>query len=390
MSQKSFWHDLPYRPRSKLTRNIRADVAIVGGGIMGVSAAYHLAKAGFSCALVEKEVIASGPAGKNVGMVVEGTSFDLLQMIQMIGSKYPTEIWKYTRQAQKHAAELIKKENIVCDVEKTGSLFVALDKEQASWLKREAATRRKYGFTAKLLGKRELSKAISSPFEAALYNKNDFLLHPVKFVRGLARCAEKQGARIYEHTPALGWNEHEVRTPGGKIAADKVLVAIETETPFISSHRKCAQVIATKPLKNPEKLGWKYGHMLWESVPHYNVIRFSHNRLMITKDIIRNATEQQKKAHARQLQKTLLKYFPILTKNDVAISHRWDCLVMHTPRNIFSISHEKGVYYAYGCSGNGLTNGTFAGKLVADHFSGKKLPEIYVPSSKISLAGCSW
>jgi len=387
---KSFWQDMPYRPRSKLKNNIRADVAIVGGGITGISAAYHLAKAGFSCVLVEKDVIAGGPAGKNVGMVVEGTSFDLLQMIQMIGARYPREIWSYTRQAQKHVAELIRKENIVCDVEKTGSLFVALDKEQEAWLKRETATRRKYGFTAKIMDKRALRKAISSPFEAALYNKNDFLLHPVKFVRGLARCAEKYGARIYEHTAALKWNEHEVHARGGKIIADKVLVAIEAETPFISSHRRSAQVIATKPLKNPKKLGWKYGHMLWESVPHYNVIRFSHNRLMITKDIIRNATEKQKKVHALQMQKTLLQYFPMLAKSDVAISHRWDCLVMHTPRKIFSIAHEKGVYYAYGCLGNGLTNGTFAGKLVADNFSGKKLPEIYVPSSKISLSGCSW
>jgi len=390
MSEKLFWQDIPYRPRKRLQGNIHADVAIIGGGITGVSAAYHLAKKGFKTVLVEKDVIANGPAGRNMGLVLEGTTLDLIEIIPMIGSKHSKQVWKCTVEARELVSALIKKEQIACDKKKSGSLYATLDKKWIGWLKKEASARHKYGFKCKFLGKSQLRNEISSSFEAALYTPQDFLIHPVKFVRGLAVRAEKYGAKMYEHSPALKWDEHHVQTRQGIITADKVIVAVESDTPFSRLHRKNAQVIVTKPLRNPAKLGWKSGHMLWETGLHYPAVRFWDNRLMIAKETGNNSTEQQKKVHAQQMQKTLLRYFPALTKNDVVISHRWECIVVNSPRGIFTISHKNGVYYVYGCAGNGLTHGALAGKILAGHFSGKPLPEVYVPSSKIRLSGCSW
>ncbi len=390
MSTISFWQDVPYRPRKSLRGDLKVDVAIVGGGITGVSAAYHLAKKGFKTVLVEKDVIAGGPAGKNMGLVVEGTTLDLIEIVPMIGPKHAREVLGRTAEAQKLVSGLIRKERIACGMKKSGSLYVTGDKKLVGWLKKEVATRHKYGFKCKFLDKRKLGSAISSSFEAALFTPQDFLIHPVKFVRGLASRAEEYGAKLYERTPAVKWNGHQVNTPGGTIIADKVIVAIEAETSFVRPHRKNAQVIVTKPLRNSDKLGWKYGHMLWETGQHYPAVRFWDNRLMIAKEITNNATQRQKNAHVQEMVKTLVRYFPMLTKQDVAIESRWDCHVVHSPRNIFTLSHRRGVYYAYGCAGNGLTHGVLAGRLLAEHFSGKKLPEIYVPSSKIKLSGCSW
>ena len=389
MKNISFWKDAPYRPRRKLKGNIHADVAIVGGGIIGISAAYHCAKKGFKTVLVEKDIIANGPAGNNMGLVVEGTTLDLIEIVPMIGPKHAKQLWSYTSAAQRQVASLIKKERINCDMKKTGSLYVSPNKRWVSWLKKEVAMRHKYGFSCKFLDKNMLRHAISSPCECALFAPQDFLIHPVKFVRGLAARAERHGAKFYEHTRALKWNEHQVKTSGSTITADKVIVAIEADA-FSKPHRKKAQVIVTKPLRNPDKIGWKYGHMLWETGLNYPAVRFWDNRLMIAKEIAHDATEKQRKTHAQQMVKTLLKYFPMLTKSDVAISHSWECFVIHSPRRIFTISHKNGVYYAYGCAGNGLTHGVLAGRLLADHFTGKKLPEIYVPSSNIRLSGCSW
>jgi glycine/D-amino acid oxidase-like deaminating enzyme len=267
---------------------------------------------------------------------------------------------------------------------------VATDKKWVPWLKREAALRNKCGFPCRFLDKGRLKSVVSSSFEAALFDLKDFQVHPVKFVRGLASRAEKYGAQLYEHSPALKWNAHQVKTSKGVVTAEKVIVAIESKTPFLRPHRKNAQVIVTNPLRNAAKLGWKRGHMLWEVGLHYHAVRFWNNRLMVAKEIPNNSTERQKKVHAEKMVRLLLRDFPVLSKDDVSVSHRWDCFVVHSQRGIFTISHEHGVYYVYGCAGNGLTHGTLAGKIFADHFSGKPLPKIYVPSSNVRLSGCTW
>ncbi len=390
MKNLSFWQDVPYRPRKRLMRNISADVAIVGGGITGISAAYHCARKGFKTVLVEKDVIANGPAGKNMGIVLEGTVLDLIEIVPLIGKRLAKQLLARTAEARSLVATIIKKEHIACDVEESGSLFVAADKKWIGWLKKEVAARNKYGFPCKFLNKSQLRDVVSSSFESALYTPKDFLINPVKFVRGMASRAEKYGAKIYEHTPALKWDKYHVQTSNGIITAGKIIVAIESEAKVNGMHKGNAQVIMTKPLRNPGRLDWKRGRMVWEAGYPYHAIRFSHNCLFIGGEISTKASEKDKRKHAHAMVLTLLRYFPALTKKDVSIASRWECLVTHSPRRIFTISNEHGVYYAYGCAGNGLTHGTLAGKLFADHFSGKKLPEIYAPSKKIKLTGSSW
>jgi gamma-glutamylputrescine oxidase len=387
--QKSFWQDVSYRPRKKLARDLNVDVAIVGGGITGVSAAYHLAKAGFSCALVEKDVIASGASGKNMGLPIEGTAFDFLEMVRALGKKYAKQWWRLTREGRDNLISLVKRESISCDLRKTGSLYVGLDKKQAAWLKKEAAERNKNGIYCKFLDKSRLKRVISSPFEAAIYVPGNYMLNPVKLVRGLAKKAERLGVKIYEKTPAVRIEPHAVHTSKGIIACGRVFVALESYNNFVKAGKEGVLAVMTKPMPNV-KLGWKYGHMLWDNIPRYHAIRFSDNRLLITHYISANASRKQKDRHAAALIRTLLKYFPALKKNDVRISHQWDCKVAQSPRKIFSICSVNGIWHAFGCDGQGMSQGSLAGKIIAGHFRGKSIPEVYNPKSKISMTGNTW
>ncbi len=390
MRNLSFWQDVPYRPRRKLTRNLHADVAIVGGGITGVSAAYHLAKKGFKCVLIEKDFIASGASGKNMGLPIEGTAFDFLEMVRALGKKCAKQWWLLTREGRDNLISLIKSESIGCDLRKSGSLYVGLDKKQAAWLKKEAAERRKNGIYCKFLGKSKLKSVISSPFEAAIYVPGNYMLNPVKLVRGLARKAEQFGVKIYEKTPAIRIEPHSVHTPKGIIACDRVFVALESYNNFVKARKEGVLAIMTKPIPNASRLGWKHGHMLWDNILRYHAIRFSGNRLLITHYIRASSSQQQKDRHAAALIRTLLKYFPALKKNDVQISHQWDCKVVQSPRKIFSICNVNGIWHAFGGDGQGMSQGSLAGKIIAGHFCGKPIPKVYNPKSKISMTGNTW
>jgi glycine/D-amino acid oxidase-like deaminating enzyme len=213
--QKSFWLDVPYRPRKPLNQNLHTDVAIVGGGITGVSAAYHCAKAGFRTVLVEKNTLASGASGKNEGMVVEGTEVDFHQHASGKGLKHAQNAWELTQKARDYLARCIRTEKIACDVKRSGSLFVALDEHQDKILSEEAAARKRQGYRCTLLDGSGLAKLAHTRFHSALFTPQDFALDPVKLVRGWARRAELRGARIYERTPATAFNHHSVSTQNG-------------------------------------------------------------------------------------------------------------------------------------------------------------------------------
>lgn len=124
MKYSSFWLDLPYQARPALAQDLETDVVVIGGGITGVSAAYHAAKAGFRTVLLEKNMIASGSAGKNGGMVVEGLSEDLFESIASTSPKKAVATWNRTKASQALVKRLIINEGIDCDFTEVGSMYV--------------------------------------------------------------------------------------------------------------------------------------------------------------------------------------------------------------------------------------------------------------------------
>ncbi len=156
MKNVSYWLDMPYISRPSLLENIETDVVIIGGGITGVSAAYHCARAGLKTVLIEKEVIASGSAGKNGGMVVEGLSIDFVEAINRFGREEARELWMNTVEARKLVVSLVYEQNIDCDFGQNGSLYLGLVPAENEGLKKEAEERAKEGIECRLI-KKELN-----------------------------------------------------------------------------------------------------------------------------------------------------------------------------------------------------------------------------------------
>lgn len=353
MKQISFWLDQPYDPRPPLETSIETDVLVIGGGITGVSAAYHCSKSGLRTALIEKESIASGSAGKNGGMIVEGFSCDFLETSDRFGETVARSMWNKTVEAAALAKALIREHSIDCDLTQEGSLYASLSDDDDLWLEKEAAARKRNGILAEMIPK----SRTPGVFTDAIFNAVDAGIHPVNFVRGLAKEAEKLGTRIYESTPAVSWNSEGALTPRGSIRAKRVVLALESSTPNIEGATQTLDSlgIMTEPLsaETMSKIFPGGGEMLWTTGQSYICVRKYKDRLFLNGE------------DSGELVETFLSYFTDVRADEIRISHAWHGPITY-PNDLAPLIEEvDGVIRVYGQGGNGLTNGIISGRDVA-------------------------
>lgn len=372
MKSISYWLDNPYTPRPALSGPIETDVVIIGAGITGVSAAYHCAKRGLKTVIIEKNTVASGAAGKNGGMVVEGLSIPFCSAVERMGFELAKHSWGRTVESRSLVQSLIKKYAIECDFRQPGSLLVSSSLVEDEFLRKEAEMRTKAGFRVELIEKgRQLKESI---FGLELYTPDDCGMNPVKFVRGLAKVAEKYGAIIYEGTPAIQFDSSRVVTPGGIINAKKTVIAIEGDNRFLDSDKVTItheQAIVTEPLLDEilDVLDWKIGGMFWTTGEDYYNIRKIDGRLFTSGRISADFTEKDLDTHRNILLEIIKQRLPSLKRESLTISHCWTAVTVKSSQEQTVIKNENGIYKIFGNGDFGFTNGIMAGKCIAEFFT---------------------
>ena len=177
------------------------DVAIIGGGIVGCSAAYYLARAGVSVAVFEKGRIAGEQSGRNWGWVrQQGRSpVELPLMIQSL------RLW------QSLPAELGEDVGL----RQGGSLYLAEDSAQLETLSEWLPVAREHGLDTRLLVDRELDRVLTTgaQWTGALYTASDSRAEPGRATPAIARGARRAGAAVLTRTAVRG-----IETAGGRIA----------------------------------------------------------------------------------------------------------------------------------------------------------------------------
>lgn len=202
------------------------DVAVVGGGVIGCSVAYHAARRGASVALFEAGRIASGASGAAAGMLAAqaeahepGPLLDLLLESRGMHRALGEELYEKTDLDPEHAW--------------TGTMRVAADEDARERLRSSYLWQRARGLCARWLGgeeARELEPALSPRVLAALYLPEDGQVNSPRLVRALALAAEREGARVEELACVdgllvKGSRIVGVRTAEGETAAGSVVLA---------------------------------------------------------------------------------------------------------------------------------------------------------------------
>lgn len=210
--------------------DVTADVAIIGGGITGLSAALHLAEAGVSVCLLEANRIGHGGSGRNVGLVNAGLWTPPEAVTAALGQEAGARLNGALAEGPQLVFDLIRQHRIDCAATRNGTLHCADNDRGLRNLTERFRQLRAMGAPVRMLDAAEVRARTGSPrFRAALWDGRAGTIQPLAYTQGLARTARAAGAEIYETSAALsvthtgaGWR---VATARGVVTAAKLVQA---------------------------------------------------------------------------------------------------------------------------------------------------------------------
>ena len=355
----------PAWPETKLDG--RADVAVVGAGVTGCSAALRLAEAGRRVRVHDARGIAEGASGRNGGFALGGGAARYDVARETYGARQAAAYWRWTNDALERVAELAGDA-----LRRTGSYRLAGDEEEREGIKLEYEALREDGFDAEWL--EDVPGGAAGRFHGAISHPHDGALQPARFVRRLAALAAAAGAEFREHSTVEDIEALE---------ADRVLVAtdgyghglVRELADLIWPTR--GQVIASEPLGQAlydrphyARQGFDY----WQQLPDGRILLGGFRDVSILDEL----TDVEETTPA--IQASLESFLHELAGREVRVTHRWAGIFGLTQDMLPLVGAVPGrdgrVWVAGGYSGHGNVLGFACGELVADAILGHESPQL--------------
>lgn len=364
-----------------LLGDARADVAIVGAGFTGLTAALHLAAAGFTVIVLEAQEVGSGGSGRNGGLMVPGQRRDQLYLEQRLGQRTARGLFEMYLEARAHLLGLIETHQIDCDLQQ-GFLHAAHKARYVGELRNYAehlVKHYEYG-SVRILDRAEAAKEIGTDaYFGAYADANGGHLHPLKLVRGIARAATDAGARICEQSPVVAVEgDHKrpaVRTASGRIEAAFVVIATDAYSAGLSAGLDRhvlpidAYVIATAPL------GDTLRRTILPKRPSVSDTRFVVNYFRVTRDdrLIFGGGETYGLGRptdiASFVRYPLVQVFPQLA--GIPIDFGWSGKIAITMNRMPYIRRpSRNVLISAGTCGQGVVLAPYYGRILSDAVKG--------------------
>jgi len=221
----SYWVDhTPSPGYSALDGNVTVDVAVVGAGIVGITAGYLLKQEGLKVAVIDRKQIARGVTGYTTAKVTSSHGLIYSQLISSFGEDGARLYGRANEAGKEKIAELVDKHTIDCDLERTDNYVYAEDESSLPEIHREVEACKRVGLPAGFTTDTELP----FPIAGALRFSNQAQFDPRKYLVPLAAEIHGDGSYVFEDTVVTGVDEDTpcvVRTEDGAIRATDVIVA---------------------------------------------------------------------------------------------------------------------------------------------------------------------
>jgi glycine/D-amino acid oxidase-like deaminating enzyme len=230
LKENSLWYDPSPQPLyPQLTADLETDVAILGGGISGLTVAYLLKQSGVKVVVVEKDILAAGSTGKTTGKVTSQHNLIYQALRSRLGAHTATIYAEANQGAIPRLKGIIAKENISCDWQDDDNYVYTTQSDQVTKFKQETEAAKACGLPATF----ETTTPLPFEIKAAVRFTGQGKFNARRYVLGLAKAVEGHGSHIFEGTRAVGihdGNPGVVRTPKGTIKARHIVVATKIPT----------------------------------------------------------------------------------------------------------------------------------------------------------------
>lgn len=388
MKMTSYWLDTakPFASGAQGGPQGTADVAIVGAGFTGLSAALALAKKGAKVVVLEADRVAGAASGRNGGMCNNGFAQDYAGMVAKLGRERANMLYRAFDAGVDKVESIVREEGIDCHFARVGKLKLAAKPDHYDRIVRsQALLAQEVDPETRLVPRSEMRAEIGSDayYGGMLYLKGANM-HMGQFGQGMAEAAARHGALIHEHNPVtamkrLAGQAHELTTPHGSVRASQVLLATGTSAvgPLGWFRRRIvpvgAYLIATEPL--PVEL-------LDRLTPHrrnttdtrnfVSYFRTSPDNRIIFGGRARFSGRSDAASDAKSgviLRQSMIGVFPELA--DARIDYCWGGMVDMTRDRLPRAGERDGIFYSMGYSGHGTHMATHMGAIMAQVLDGR-------------------
>ena len=362
-------------PFPTLREGQRAEVAVIGGGYTGCSAALYLAERGVDTVLLEALEPGFGASGRNGGQVIPSFKFDPDEVADRYGPILAETLLETVGGSADLVFSLIEKHRIDCGARRTGWIQAASSASELATAARRVSLWRRRGASVEELDAGAIAGLTGTlRYGGGWIDRRAGNIQPLSYCLGLARAANGAGARLYQSSQVFSMDPHgsgwRLTTPGGHVLAERVIIATNAYTDALWPGLRQSVIplhsvqVATEPLAEPLRRqilpGGQSVATMGRIVTYFRLDR--DGRLVIgtrgpSRDHLRERDTRSLKAAARSL-------FPQL--RSVAFEFEWTGRVAMTADHLPHL-HElaQGVYAGLGYNGRGIAMATVMGRALA-------------------------
>jgi len=380
LNQQIYWHTTVQMPDASELISIpeSVDVAVIGGGFTGISAARTLAKRGVKVAVLEANTIGWGASSRNGGMTLTGLKVSMQTVIKKYGRDLARRLFRCSLDSVDTVEQIVEEENIDCGFARTGHLLTANKPQHYDGFKGDVDFMAKeFGHAVRLVPKDQLQAEIgSSAYHGALVDEVSGGLNPAQYVTGLAAAAEKAGALLCAQARVTSLERRGTRffiqTERGSLAADSIFVGTSGYTSGVTKNLQKriipigSFIIATERLSDglARELSPK-NRMIFDSMHYLNYFRLWDNRMIFGGRAAFFPENKNTIARSAEiLQREMVDVYPQL--KNTKVEYVWGGTLDFAFDMMTHVGECDGVYYSLGYAGHGVAMATYLGKTVAE------------------------